>query len=502
MRARIVHELIELVENSHLELSSQSVLDGLDSDVLRRIKENIQSSIDGKNTGIDVTMNEALDAIAQMNDVIIASTNNIPFNTRLGNDYFELSKLLLLAEIMLRLTRHRVALFIAKEVEKKSRTMKFIHLIYKACAIQYRSNFHLGLQSAAKSSKDRFKRFLEYYKVENELEMDSQEIFSHYFKSKINDYSLVYSCEKVEEHYTDYVGIIPSFYFHNNYFFVLHIKYVLRKDYDAIPINAHKALSWHNENAPDYAVGILSFKSILITYYIQKRQYDEAMNHIQSSYPLPQKNSNSWFRLKENEFLLLLHSGSYDEAIELFYEEYSKRSFAKLVSSHKERWRLYEGYVQFIIAVEHGTKHPRYRRYNVSKLINDLPRFSKDKRAMNIPLLIIQLLFFILKKNYNEAQERIEALGKYTTRYLKQSDTFRSSCFIKMLLMIPKFGFNQASVERQALPVYRILTQSDIQLIDQPFEIEIIPYEDLWNIILNNLKPKGQYRSKNLELKS
>ena len=114
---------------------------------------------------------------------------------------------------------------------------------------------------------------------------------------------------------------------------------------------------------------------------------------------------------------------------------------------------------------------------------------------MNIPLLIAQMAFLIIRGEYSKAIDRIEALEKYSSRYLKDSDTFRSNCFIKMLVVIPKQGFNQKAVERHAEKFYDRMINSEIELIVQPFEIEIMPYENLWEILMGHLSQKHHFKN-------
>ena len=115
---------------------------------------------------------------------------------------------------------------------------------------------------------------------------------------------------------------------------------------------------------------------------------------------------------------------------------------------------------------------------------------------MNIPILIAQMLFFIVRRQYNHAIDRIEALEKYSSRYLRNDETFRSNCFIKMLLEIPKNSFNRLRVERAAQKYFERLIDSEVELINQPFEIEIIPYERLWAMIMNHLRADHHYSPK------
>jgi hypothetical protein len=95
----------------------------------------------------------------------------------------------------------------------------------------------------------------------------------------------------------------------------------------------------------------------------------------------------------------------------------------------------------------------------------------------------------IHKKEYDQAIDRIEAIEKYVTRYLRKDDTFRSNCFIRMLLQIPASGFHQAGVIRRAKKYQNKLEECPLEMAGQNYEIEIIPYETLWKMVVQSLEP-------------
>ena len=133
---------------------------------------------------------------------------------------------------------------------------------------------------------------------------------------------------------------------------------------------------------------------------------------------------------------------------------------------------------------------PKTRKFSVNKFLNDTPIFSKDKRGLNIPILIAQILFLIHQKKYDKVIDRIDAIERYCTRYLRKDDTFRSNCFIKMLLQIPVSGFHKNGLERRASRYYKELLSNPIEVSNQSHDVEIIPYEDLWELALNSLETK------------
>lgn len=126
----------------------------------------------------------------------------------------------------------------------------------------------------------------------------------------------------------------------------------------------------------------------------------------------------------------------------------------------------------------------------MARFVNEMPLYSKDKRGMNIPILIFQILSLIYYKRYDDAIDRMEAIEKYCSRYLRRDDTFRSNCFIKMLLVIPAQGFHKSAVLRHAEKYHKMLLSMPIDMANQSHDVEIIPYEDLWEMVLESLQNK------------
>ena len=87
------------------------------------------------------------------------------------------------------------------------------------------------------------------------------------------------------------------------------------------------------------------------------------------------------------------------------------------------------------------------------------------------------------RRSYNAVSERIDRLKSYANRQLKKDEYYRVNQFIRLLQQLPKADYN---------PEY--LSNVDKyydRLIETPFryrgfilELEIIPYEKLWKMIL------------------
>jgi len=152
-----------------------------------------------------------------------------------------------------------------------------------------------------------------------------------------------------------------------------------------------------------------------------------------------------------------------------------------------------ESYIHFLVYINKITpirEDKRFNKFRMGKFLNSVPTFSKDKRGLNIPILVIQIVFFIVRKDFDKAVNRIESIEKYCSRYLKKGDNFRSNCFIKMLLQIPISGFHKAGTERRAKKYFDQLKGVSLEIANQANEVEVIPYEDMWGIIIESLETK------------
>jgi len=61
-----------------------------------------------------------------------------------------------------------------------------------------------------------------------------------------------------------------------------------------------------------------------------------------------------------------------------------------------------------------------------------------------------------------------------------------------MLLQVPEAAFHREAANRKAERYLLQLREVPIEIANQSHEIEIIPYEDLWSIVLD-LLPKTRF---------
>jgi hypothetical protein len=162
------------------------------------------------------------------------------------------------------------------------------------------------------------------------------------------------------------------------------------------------------------------------------------------------------------------------------------QAFERLPENIKEIWSVLGAYLAFLDLTIRINRNES-GAFRLGKFLNEMPFYSKDKRGLNIAILIIQFLFLLHKRKYSDLIDRADALKQYCYRYLRKDDTFRSHCFIRMLLQIPRADFNRIRTERYAEPYVKKLKSVPLRVSEQSIEVEVIPYDDLWEMTLELL---------------
>lgn len=199
--------------------------------------------------------------------------------------------------------------------------------------------------------------------------------------------------------------------------------------------------------------------------------------------------SNDWHVISYIEFLLYMNSKEYDRAFKLYMEVTQHKDFKKITPFFIESWSVFEAYVHL---VKHKLSEAESLPFfSINRYVNNIPTFSKDKRGNNISILIAHFIFLVEQGKYDNVIDRVDALKQYAHRYLREDSTLRSNCFIKMLLCVVRADFNPIRASRYAEKYLDKLKETPLSVSEQSTEIEIIPYEDLWEIILEILKKNG-----------
>jgi len=105
---------------------------------------------------------------------------------------------------------------------------------------------------------------------------------------------------------------------------------------------------------------------------------------------------------------------------------------------------------------------------------------------MNVTLLILQVLEHA-KGDLGILHAKLDAMDDYVNRYLNNSFSKRTKTFCKLLHKIAVHNRDHETIVQKSRYLYDKLNESEVA--GNTFvDVEVVPYEFLWEKILNDLK--------------
>lgn len=297
---------------------------------------------------------------------------------------------------------------------------------------------------------------------------------------KVAEYS-----NKLKKDYAD----IDSFSFIRTSYLLHIIRYQTSSEFEKAIDACMEAISIIENKPYQSNAAVFSFNLRLLSCYIQIRKYKEAdtlAEHYSNSLT---SGSYDWYIIQLYQFLSNSHSKNYNKCFTILQKAISHPKFKTFYANHKQIWYINQAFTHFLYQVgeiDRNSVGPN-SQFRLYKFLNNIPIYSKDKRGINISILIVHVLLLLQQRKYSKIIDRVDALNQYCHRYLRRDDTFRANCFIKSLLQMPKSDFNRIRTERYAAKYISKLNTMPLNIADQGIEVEIVPYEDLWEMVLNLL---------------
>ena len=280
---------------------------------------------------------------------------------------------------------------------------------------------------------------------------------------------------------------------------ILVLRYQIENDHKGTIKACNQALHFFQNQPYQSKTQIFNFIFKRLNSYTQLKEYEAADLDAKHCLTLVSEGSVNWFIVSQFYILLLFHSERIQEGFSFYRKVRSIRNKKKSrLEVGKEFWNLIEAFIDYFIRIGKIEIPPNKRkpRFDSKSFVKSLPDFSRDKRGMNIMILVLQILFLLGEKKEDEVDERMEALRNYSSRYLRKNEDFRSNCFIKMFLKIPESNYKRIALERNTRDLFKKLKSKPLEVASKPIEMEIIPFEMLWEMVLKSLDRKLTRRRK------
>jgi hypothetical protein len=188
-----------------------------------------------------------------------------------------------------------------------------------------------------------------------------------------------------------------------------------------------------------------------------------------------------------------MHTQNYLKAADIFQSVVEQSNFRLLSDNKKERWKVFQAYLHYIYKTQkikdiRPAIQNAKTNFKVNEFLLEKPAFAKEKRGLNIASLTVQILFFLEKLETEKISECVAAIEKYCRRYPKKDINFRSECFIGLLSNMSKEDFRFYQTRKASEKLYEEMVSVHMEYHGGNRALEVLPYEVMWNIILDRLK--------------
>jgi len=229
----------------------------------------------------------------------------------------------------------------------------------------------------------------------------------------------------------------------------------------------------------------IAFIKLHALYVLNK--YDEGIKYAFDTSAIFKSGYDDWFRFKEYQFLILMKAGKFHHATNVFRSVRVNKNYHKIADIDKERWTIYRVYLLFV----NDSKLVKWG-FDLDKYKEETPRFEKDYQGYNIATFIIQFLLYFREADAKNLKIKLNQLCQFSSVHLDKRHNYRNSIFIRMLEIIVEKNYDYKSVSEKGSNYLKKLKKTQIPP-DWHLELEIIPYDKLWEYIINILKTNKYY---------
>jgi hypothetical protein len=223
-------------------------------------------------------------------------------------------------------------------------------------------------------------------------------------------------------------------------------------------------------------------KHMKVYAYLRTGQYEVGLQHAQMYLRSFSQSDRNWFTFTENYLLLALYLKKYELAQSLMIDVVLSPHHQKLPPLAKERWTIYRAYLYFLQPPAQVDL-----KFDFNAFIAQLPHYRQDKAGFNIAILVLQFLYYLKKDDLDSLLYRVKALNDYAAKHLRSQLSERTRTLFKLFRVLAD---NYHLNARQMRYRCRYLTERLASLPASGYgyaDIEIIPYEHLWEMCLDNL---------------
>jgi hypothetical protein len=404
------------------------------------------------------------------------------------NAYYESHRTWLVVRTLIGQGAHQAATTLVRKLLRQTEKFDFTLLnmdIYSFLRIQY------GLRERNEKkyleANQSYNWYQAMYTAENMAEEQYTRLMLSFVGHRSSAYLIADEIKATYELLREPMATYPSYRLQMYGRMIGFLHYTAQGDYAAASRHCAESILFF-EKKPYEAklpLQIFHYNQVISCIYLRVPELGEsALAHGLRAIP---EGSFNWFKNHEMLVYLSLYARSYQRAADTVSTLIQHVRFDALSESTKELWWLFEAYMHFLLAQQPswGPLVP----FRLKKFMTSEGIFLKDKSGINVAIILVRLLLDIQENNTKKLHTLVKATEQYCTRYLQhQAEMFRTYKFLQLVSQLARAGQQRAAFEAAVHHADSCLRSAEWAAAPRSFSVEIIPYEDLWQILTERMQ--------------
>ncbi len=211
----------------------------------------------------------------------------------------------------------------------------------------------------------------------------------------------------------------------------------------------------------------------------------------ESAFRLLTPNSQERHELMELYLLLSIHSDSILHAFAIYKDAMEHKSANQTKDEQKQKWEIFDAYVHLLMELRPVSQQfvlsQKKKRFKVETFLDTPIPFLPQKENQTILVAVAQIVFLLHNKNLNAASRQIEWLFNLSRTLKRKEILKRQTIFIHLLHQLQVSEFRPSVMKKQDALVQE-LKATPLRYRGQLHNLEVIPYEKLWEMVLGFFK--------------
>lgn len=229
------------------------------------------------------------------------------------------------------------------------------------------------------------------------------------------------------------------------------------------------------------ALQVFYYQMLLCCIYLRDAQTGALA--AQACLEFSNKKTLNYLKIKELYMLLLLHTNQLATAVAEFCQLISDPQFAFFPFGFKLGCMAYRPYLKFLTGVE-------INHASLDSMDAEMEGWAEvyGHQGLQTAQKVATFLLALREGRYEDIRVLAVDLENYARTQLEEPGTWRSRLFLLLLVQIPAGNFRPDEILPLAAPFLAQLRTAPMLLANQTQELEVVPFEDLWELAFGLLR--------------